>query len=175
MLALLKLIPGSDIFYATVIGLLLIAGGGAWVHHDHVEQAKGAAVVVAQDAKLADVTKQRDDALAATASHDLDEIGVTYHAKLALPAVADTGIVCRSAAVPPVRSAATAAAGSQPGTNAGPVLPSAGGFDPSGPTLTALRNADDQVIGLQATVARLEKYIADLEAASGKPAQSHLP
>jgi hypothetical protein len=173
MTALLKLIPGSDIFYATIIGLLLIVGGGAWVHHDHVEQAKGAAVVAAQDTKLADVTKQRDDALAAAAAHDLDEIGVTYHAKIALPAVADTGIVCRSTAVPAVRDAATAAAGSQPGTNAGPVLPSSGGFDPSGPTLTALRDADGQVIGLQATVARLEKYIADLQAASGKPAPAH--
>jgi hypothetical protein len=173
MLALLKLIPGSDIFYATVIGLLLIAGGGAWIHHDHVEQAKGAAVVAAQDTKLATVTKQRDDALAATAAHDLDEIGVTYHAKIALPVVADTGIVCRNASVPPVRGAATAAPAGQPGIDAGPVLPSAGNFDPSGPTLTALRDADDQVIGLQTTVARLEKYIADLQKSSGPPVKAH--
>jgi hypothetical protein len=173
MLALLKLIPGSDIFYGTLIGLVLIVGGGAWVHHDHVEQAKGAAVVTAQDAKLADVTKQRDDALAAAASHDLDEIGVTYHAKLAVPAVADTGIVCRSSAVPPVRSAATAPAQGGPVSDAASVLPSAGSFDPSGPTLTALRDADDQVIALQATVTRLEKYIADLQSASGKPAVAH--
>jgi hypothetical protein len=162
MLALLKLIPGSDIFYATIIGLVLIVGGGAWVHHDHVEQAKGAAIVTAQDTKLATVTKQRDDALALAASHDLDEIGVTYHEKLAVPAVANTGIVCRNAAVPTLRSAATAPAQSEPVVDAGAVLPSTGGFDPSGPTLTALRDADDQVIGLQATVARLTKYIADL-------------
>jgi hypothetical protein len=173
MTALLKLIPGSDIFYATVIGLLLIVGGGAWVHHDHVEQAKGAAVVEAQDTKLADVTKQRDDALAAAAAHDLDEIGVTYHAKLALPAVADTGVVCHNAAVPAVRSATAAPAGSGPGNNGAPVLSSSRDFDPSGPTLTALRHADDQVTALEADVARLEKYIADLQAASGKPAAAH--
>jgi hypothetical protein len=169
MLALLKLIPGSDIFYGTVLALVLIVGGGTWIHHDHIEQAKGAAVVAAQDTKLAEATKQRDDALAANASHDLDEIGVTYHAKIALPAVADTGIVCRNASVPPVRSATTAAAGSGSIVDASAVLPSAGNFDPSGPTLTALRDADDQVIGLEATVARLEKYIADLQAASGPP------
>jgi hypothetical protein len=169
MTALLKLIPGSDIFYATVIGLLLIVGGGAWVHHDHVEQAKGAAVVVAQDTKLATVTEQRDAALASNASHDLDEIGVTYHAKITLPAVADTGIVCRNAAVPAIRGTTATASDSRPGTNAGPVLPSRGDFDPSGPTLTALQHADDQVTGLEATVARLEKYIADLQAASAKP------
>lgn len=169
MLALLKLIPGSDIFYGTLIGLVLLVGGGAWIHHDHTEQAKGAAVVAAQDTKLATVTKQRDDALAAAASHDLDEIGVTYHAKLAVPAVADTGIVCHNAALPPVRGATPTPASGGPVSDASPVLPSAGSFDPSGPTLTVLRDADDQVIALQATVTRLEKYIADLQAASGPP------
>jgi hypothetical protein len=163
MPALLALIPKKDLIYAGIILVVLAVGSGAWIHHDHVQQAKGAAAVTAADAKLAVMAKAKDDAIAANAQHELDLIGVTYHAKINLPPVANTGIVCRNAAR---GSAVPASAHSEPGAPSADVLPSAGAFDPSGPTLSILRDADERVSALQADVQTLVDEMNRLHAAT---------
>lgn len=64
--ALLAMIPLKDLIYGGIIAAILAGGAYFWVHHDHIEQAKGAAAIAASDTKVVTAQKTRDDAIATT-------------------------------------------------------------------------------------------------------------
>ncbi len=152
MLALLKLIPGKDIFYGVLIAALLAGFGWYTVHERHI----GAAKVEAKDLAL----RKAATALNVAAEHLAEikeiQIGRTYE-KIILRSVPDApGLVCHNSA--PAVEPKSADAGPEDHGAATP-LPD-GGFNPSGGLLTLLRDSDAQVDALIDTVLNLEEELA---------------
>jgi hypothetical protein len=140
MLALLKLIPLKDILWAAALI------GAVWfVYH------KGELRIEEKDAALRAAAIALNKASAQLA--DIKEIQIerTYTHIVEAPPVASTGLVCHAAAA--VKPNTPTGGPEDPAkTN---VLPT-GSFDPSGPILTLLRDADAQVSALIDTVFALE-------------------
>jgi hypothetical protein len=144
MLALLKLIPLKDWFYAA----LLIAAGILCFHFYKDGEAK----VAAADTKVAIAAIVRDQAITAAAQAKSTSIGVIYEKAVVVPPVADLGIVCHAPISRPVPEA-TVSTGSPP--SPAPVIGSSPAFDPTGPALTIGRDDDALIAALQAEIQAL--------------------
>lgn len=139
MLALLKLIPLRDWCYLAILLAVLAAFG--WTYH------KGEETIKAKDALL----NQAAVALNLSVEHaaEINEIpiGRTYEKIITSAPVPNTGLVCHATA--PVKPQTADYRPEAPYKAA--ALPG-GGFDPSGPILTLLRDSDAQVDGLIDTI-----------------------
>jgi len=144
MPALLSLIPLKDWIYGAII-IVLIAFG---LHYRHLENE------VKQTAALghAAVIEVKKDTQVAQSTETTNAI--IYKQAVAIPAVADLGVVCRRAGgsqVPAASPVAAAPAGeATPDSGTGPT------YDPTGPALTRARSADAQIVYLQGRIAELE-------------------
>lgn len=126
------------------LGLCLLAGGSYWtIHERHVGKAE-----------LTAVQTKLNAAVEKTAEIQEIPIGRTYEKIITSPAIANTGLVCHSTTV---QSQTPDYRPESPGTTA--QVP-AGGFDPSGPILTLLRDSDAQIDGLINTVGVLQTELA---------------
>lgn len=143
MLALLKLIPLKDILWAIALG------AAAWFIYN-----KGELRIEKKDAALRAAAAALNTASQSLADIQELNIGKVYEKYITLPPIASTGLVCHAAA--PVQSSA---AGGGPKADAAAAAVPAGSFDPSGPLLTLLRDSDEQITGLIATVLILENEL----------------
>lgn len=153
MLALLKLVPLKDWLYIGCIAVLLAGFASYTVHERHV----GEAVIEKKDAAL----KAAAVALNTASEHlaDIKEIQIETQFKYIVDSapVASTGLVCHNA-TPSAEQPHAAASEGPSDPAAANVLPS-GSFDPSGPLLTLLRDADAQVNALLDRNAELEDLL----------------
>ena len=142
--AILALLPSKDWFYGAIIATAI--GGFTWytIH----ERDAGEAAVRAADQRTAMVAQAKDLAIEAAANTQSSSTSLIYEKAVAIPAVADLGIVCNS----PGGSAMPKAAGDQPKDPDPAVVGSVRSFDPSGDILTLLRNDDAQINALIDTV-----------------------
>jgi hypothetical protein len=149
--------PILHYIYGGIIALLI--GGFAWytVHERDVGEAK----IKAADAAHAAAIAKKDQTIADNAQLQLVEIGNHEKIALALPPVANTGLVC-VAPSSPITPTVAASVG-QPSEV--PVV-SSGSFDPSGGLLTLLRDDDTRINALADTVTALEQYIAAIKQAN---------
>jgi hypothetical protein len=155
MPALLALIPGKDWLYAGIITALLAAFGWYTVHERGVEHAKdmaAAAKVVAKDNAIV----AADDSQAKSTE---TQSAIIYKQAVAVPAIADVGIVCERPAAGNVSlPAADGIAGAGPRDQSAD-SGSGSTFDPSGALLSRAERADAQIAYLQRRVAELEKQM----------------
>lgn len=148
MLAFLKLIPTKDYLYGAAI-LTLLIGFGVYTHHERVV---GEARIEAQDAKLAAAEKAKNEALESAAQAASNNIGVTYEKAVAIPPVADLGVVCHTTSrgqLPQTAQGGSGAAGTTP------VIGGGATFDPSGAALTVGRDDDALILALQSQIRAL--------------------
>jgi hypothetical protein len=141
MLALLKLIPLKDWFYCTVICALLGGFVTYTIHERHIGEAR----IIAADTRAALVAQAKDKAIEAAAQDASNAIGVVYEKAVAIPSVADLGVVCHA----PARSQLSQAPVNQSGATDSANSPVGPPYDPTGPALTVGRNADSQIRALQ--------------------------
>lgn len=150
MIALLKFIPLKDWLYVGCIAVLLAGFASYTVHERHVGEAK----IEKKDAALRAAATALNTASENLA--DIKEIRIETQYKYIVDSapVANTGLVCHNTAPAAEQPHAVASEGSA-NTATTDVLPS-GSFDPSGPLLTLLRDADAQVNALLDRNAELE-------------------
>jgi hypothetical protein len=141
----------KDYFY----GALLVAAGLFCLHIYHDGEAK----VEAADKRTAMVAQAKDKAIEATAQAASNQIGVVYEKAVAIPAVADLGVVCHAPRSSPVPQVAGGAVGP---VSAAPVVGVGPSYDPTGPALTIGRDDDALIDALQ------QEVIALMDALNGK-------
>jgi hypothetical protein len=156
MTALLALIPSRAYLYGAIVLVLALAFGGYTIHERGVQHAKDIAAETKAVTK-ANVVVAADDAHAQTTE---TQNAIIYRQAVAIPAIADIGLVCQHAA----RSVPLPAAGAVTATPARDSQADSGSghaADPSGAILTRARDADAQISYLQGRVAELEKQMRD--------------
>lgn len=150
--------PYKAYLWAAVAAALICAAGWAVYHERHIGVKEEVAVVQKASAKQ-EVIEQK---AAATAAVSETKASTLYEETNRAPAPAELPIECvrHSPSAVPVQDPGTAsgaAAVDQPATNSG----DGPEFNPSGPLLERAKQADAQIIYLQARVKLLEKLIAD--------------
>lgn len=142
--ALLGMIPFKDWIYGAIIVALIAFG----LHYKHLETEVHQTAVVAK-AAIVEVKKDTQVAQSTETTNAL-----IYKQAVAIPAVADLGVVCKrtgGGTLPAPSAAAVPAAGNAtPDSGVGPA------YDPTGPALTRARSADAQIAYLQGRIAELE-------------------
>jgi hypothetical protein len=141
------LLSGFTIKDALYGGIIVALGIFLWHYHSLQNEVNTAKVVAASAKQVVQV-----DQSAAKTSETQNVL--IYKQAVAIPAVADLGLVCQRASgsqVSPANPVAAAPAGERPAD--GPVGPP---YDPSGPLLTRGALADAQIIYLQARIHTLE-------------------
>jgi hypothetical protein len=156
MPALLALIPSKDWVYAGIIAAMLALFGWYTVHERSVEHAKDIAAAVKIVAKDNAIVAADDSHAQTTETSS----AIIYKQAVAVPAVADLGIVCerpaRSVSLPAADAIAATSVGNDPA-----ISPTGRSFDPSGDLLTRAAQADAEISYLQRRVAELEKQMND--------------
>ena len=133
-----------------IIVLIALTCGGIYLYR-HGEQH-----IETQDAKLAALAQAKVATVETTAKDTESQSAIIYKQAVIIPAVGDIGDECvrkpSSSSVVPAASGGTGAATSQPSAVGGGGLT----FDPSGAILTRAREADAQIVYLQARIRELE-------------------
>lgn len=146
----------KDYLYGGAI--VVLSGGFLWytVHERH----EGAEKIAAEVKHTAMVAEAKDKQIEATAQAASTSIGEVYEKAVTVPAVGDIpGVVCNDSASGKVPGPAKSGP-----ENYGPADSAEGhDFNPSGQILTRARDADDQIIALQAQVNAL---VAAMQAAA---------
>lgn len=129
-------------YLIAALAVLLVSGFGWYtVHERHVQRDKDQAALAALVAKV----QAQDVIITAQAQKNVDKETLILKQVVALPAVADLGVVCHSARLNPVPVTPVANGG---GDHAAVVVP-ADVFDPSGDLLTLARSDAALVRDLQ--------------------------
>lgn len=145
-LALFKLLSLKE--WLVIAALLALFFGGVWLYR-HGEHR-----IEAQDARITKAAQETDKRVAAAAQVTETQSAIIYKQAVAIPAVADIGIVChapsRSVVPPAVPGAAATTNNATADGGSGPT------FDPSGAILTRAAQADAQIEYLQRRIKELE-------------------
>lgn len=152
ILALLRALPLKDYIYFGAI-IVIVLGGWGYVHS---KETQAVLKDRANAAKVASVTKDRNEAITALATNGITKIGDRYVATITAPPPADSPhvFVCKRTA-PSGGSAVPEAAG-HPGVPAPAAdVPAAAPVDIGPPIDRTGRDADALVLALQDTVRTL--------------------
>lgn len=139
--------------YLIAAAAALLLGGGVWfdLHVRSEQKTADAAHAETQVVKII----QKDAKISAVAGSEVSSAVQIYKQVVQLPAVADVGVVCQRPRDPAVPAAA--AGGSV--DHAAAALPAGPGFDPTGQASTEGRDADAEVVALQAVVRSMQKQM----------------
>lgn len=135
------MIPAKDYVYGAVIVALLAAFGAYTVHERH----EGAAHIAAADAKAATAEAAKNQAITDAAQAASNQVIQTYEKAVAIPPVADLGLMCKS----PGSRELPQAPGDSGRADAAAARTDGPSYDPSGAALTIGRDADAKIVALQ--------------------------
>lgn len=147
MLAFLKFLSPKE--WLIVACLIALAVGGAWLYRH------GELRIEAQDKKLEAKQDKQVAAVTATAKDTESHDAIIYEKAVVIPPVGDIGVECVRK---PTSAVSLPKAGAGQGATTDGAADSREGptYDPSGPALTRGRNADAQIVKLQARIRELE-------------------